>query len=834
MNTGMRNLQRKKTDSLLFDYYLVSSPGEMTFFSPYTHYLPGAEWDEMVSGALTLDALVRRLLINASNGTAVIPELGAFPLKERILALDDPGQYFWVRYDSFRRSGGGYFFSEINYDKPCAQREVLVSERWSAGNSKNLFENSFRSGLLELWRQLGGKSRVPSVVVMAGPSHYEEVHLAFLYADLLRPLGWPVTIAGPQNFSVSRGKVMALGRPVDLILRQYPTEYLHQVNDIEAILDLCARGRVILVNHPRAVLGQTKALFAALWRMVEQNHPGLSKLEKKLIIETIPYTVMLGDITDEELFRNKDRYLLKSIYSRYSQGVYPGVIFNREEWAALIKNIRDSVSTGNEKTFPYIAQEYIPVKREAVPRFTGKLFKSVEAGGNLGIYLTRRRFAGVCVRWSEGVLTETGRAWFSPVNSSCHSPAISRFPGDPGERRENWRGVNDASFARGFTGGYTGEWESFSLDAVILPGPLYQELVAATNKLSRLFGKIAGLVKEKPGLFFPLLGIGERLADLITEYSARHCAMPLLGRMDWALDVQGRLKLLEFNAETPAGLMESLVIGPLIRKLRGFPEEKDPNLNLHHAIREQYRLILNSIFYQVKNIGFVSSTWHEDWYTLRTIFDLVKDQADGCCKIGEAGGISTSGEYVCLNGETLDALYRYYPLEWFSDPLFGDLIETLARGRTLLINPPDTLITQSKAFLALAWELKGRGFYAPEEEALLEKYVPFASLDTWSMQDEDFVVKPYFQREGAGVRFGVELSPRELLELKKMDVVFQRRVEIAPVTMIRHSARGPVEFTGYPVLGAFVVGNNYGGLYTRVGGRITDRYALYVPAFTVA
>ena len=55
-----------------------------------------------------------------------------------------------------------------------------------------------------------------------------------------------------EFFENQDGRAAAYGRPVDIVLRHYPAEHLHELPAAGALLD----ARVLWLNDPRAVVAQ--------------------------------------------------------------------------------------------------------------------------------------------------------------------------------------------------------------------------------------------------------------------------------------------------------------------------------------------------------------------------------------------------------------------------------------------------------------------------------------------------------------------------------------------------------------------------------------------------
>src|SRR5262249_3225987 len=65
--------------------------------------------------------------------------------------------------------------------------------------------------------------------------------------------------------------------------------------------------------------------------------------------------------------------------------------------------------------------------------------------------------------------------------------------------------------------------------------------------------------------------------------------------------------------------------------------------------------------------------------------------------------VRINGRDAALGGRRVDLLFRYYPLEWLTEPRHGPLLEAVASGALAMLPQAHALIPQSKAFLALAW-----------------------------------------------------------------------------------------------------------------------------------
>lgn len=819
----MNKIERHRclTEKMLFDYYLVSSSRENEILSPFPYNLDKEVFDAMTHEAEVLDSLVQRLIPEIIHGSKEIKlRFDSFPYCEQILNSRAPIMpFFWVRYDAFERDSGGIFFSEFNYDKPCGQREIALSDLVTPERNPNGdFRRRFLQCFLEQLYSAHLNPKEITVAIMMDPSHYEELHLAQLYMDMLEPAGCNIIIAGNQNLYVKDESVFAFNQKIDVILRQYPVEYFYEINDIEEIVRLFDEGKVQIINDPRAIIGQTKSLFACLWEMAEKNDPFLTEKEVHAIRETIPYTRYFSRELVSELIQNKDLHVIKAAFGRYSEEVYIGKMCTPEEWQEVIDYVLQS-----EKL--HIVQEFCQIKREIVYKFDYDSYAETEAFGNFGIYLANGRFSGVCVRWSTDYLSLDEVVWVSPVGVRKHS--LKLITQEFADRDVLWQQINtEAAFRWGYTGGYTGNVESFSTQVLELPSADFEEIKSATGRLTDIFRRTTDLVRENLKVFGPVLGVSESLYELIEQ--DRTSAFTFFGRLDWVYDTNGRLKLLELNSETPAGLIEATVLtDSILERINTDKPISNPNIKLKELIKDAFNRITADYeeIKEIKNIGVVSSCYYEDWYNTMTLFEIIKDSKYNFL-IGEVSGIEVKDDKIYLYGQQLDAIYGYYPLDWFdTDPYYSGVIGAFEKG-TFSIIPPSTHINQSKAFFALIWELLDNKFYSKEDAEIIERYIPRTALSAKKLASADFCIKPYYGHEGQQIQYSIGAPFKQD---EGTEFVYQNRVDLQPVQLKVCTTKECFNQPIFPVIGAYIADDSFAGIYTRAGGRITDNHAVFIP-----
>lgn len=813
--------QKKLTEKALFEYYMVSSTRETEVYSAFPYYLNKETYVNMVESTVVLDRLVNRLLkkmLKENSFKDIV--LDDFQFKEEVFGLNiDLPPFFWARYDAFEREEGGIFFSEFNYDKPCAQREIAMSDMMQPHNNPNRnFSINFLEGFKRAWQNFSIENKTPVVAILVDPGHYDELHLAYLYIDLLKPLNYKYIIVGGNNLYVENNEVMAFNQRVDIILRQFPTEFSYEINQYGDILKLYNEGKILMLNDPRSIIIQTKSLFATLWNLVEENSDFLSEIEKKTIKQTLPYTKIFDMKSIDELRENKDKYVIKAAFGRYSEEVYIGKMHSVSEWEETLEYVSKS-----EKF--HIIQDYCQIKKQRVLKYNGPCYQEVDAFGNFGLYMVDGDYSGVSLRFSTDFLSLDESVWISSVGVRDRTLQIKSYLDD--DKNIKWDNINTyTAFSHGYTGGYTGWYQSFSLDQLVLQNEVYKELVEATQSITSIFKKVRDYVLDNIDIICPILGISDNLIKLIkNEYTDK---FTFIGRFDWVMDSVGNLKLLELNSETPAGLMESIVLTPVIRKELNISYE-DPNLQMSNLICKCFVEIINDYkkLKKIDNIAFISTTFGEDWYNTKILYEQLKHLPYNV-EHGEISGIDASKGKLKIYGNELDAIYRYYPIDWLDTDKYYDGVITAMKHNTLSINPPSTIISQSKAFLALIYELRNNGFFENDEGSIIDKYIPKTYLMPRKSLGGIFCAKPYLEREGNSVAFSFK---EPFLSRDIDEYIYQEWIDIQSISLdIKTTANSSKEIV-YPVIGTYIVGEQFGGIYTRVGSSVTNKWAVFLPTY---
>ncbi len=808
------------TEEILFNNYMVSSLGEEYVHSQIPYYIDRNLYNDMVFYSEKINKICMDILNNCTKKhKRVLQYFDDFKYKEQIFNVKQPiSPMYWTRYDTFIDNCTRIKFAEFNYDKPCGQKEIHLAEKLQFSGNAN---KGFIEGIVKEFENICKKysKENNNIGFLIDPCHYEELHHSYYFKTLLKEKNINVIPVGPDNLSVQNNKVYAYSSiNIKVIFRLFPTEFFYEIRNIEEILKCFHMGTVKIINDPRVIAIQSKGIFAYLWDLVKEDSNLLSVQEKRIIKECIPYTEILDKNNLIDVFNLKNNYVVKSSLGRYSEEVYIGNAFSQELWETQLREIEHSKKM-------HIVQEFIHMK----PCYTyapdvNNTNIPMLAYGNFGMYMMDKSVQGILVRWSTNFLTDDNYTWMCPIG-------IDEFPIQLHKNNNDSHIYEELSeyiaFKYNFTGEYTKNERAISLDYLTVTKDLYEEIIYVCEHFSNLIRKIYPHIQKNIESFGPILGIPEKLYKIVMQnYVDDICA---LGRIDLAIDNNKKLKLLEFNSETPAGIIEALGINRFI-KYKYLVDYLDPNENLRKNIKEALESIIQKLNRKrnVKNIAVVTSWHYEDIYNTSIIAELLREFEKYNVIFGNIYDLKTDGNEIFLYDQKIDAIYRYYPLDWFyNEEEMHPLIDALNK-KDYMINPGHTLITQSKVFFALLYELIGKEILSQNEEKFITQYIPYTTLERDRNLSSDYIIKSYLGREGQDIIMSYEEND---YDYDYEDFIFQDRCNIRPIYMDLYNVCGKREEYQFPIIGAYIARSRCAGLYTRMGNIITNKNAIYIPTY---
>lgn len=279
-------------------------------------------------------------------------------------------------------------------------------------------------------------------------------------------------------------------------------------------------------------------------------------------------------------------------------------------------------------------------------------------------------------------------------------------------------------------------------------------------------------------------------ADEITIY----------GRFDLAYEEGQPPKLLEYNADTPTGLLEAAVVQWYWLK-DVFPGEDQFN-SIHERLIEawkRYKTVMTG-----KMMYFSSMDEMEDFMTVTYLQDTAVQA--GCdaryIQTEDIGWHARRQVFTDLDENEIRHIFKLYPWEWLLRDSFAD---RLSASSTKWLEPPWKMILSNKAILAVLWKL------FPDHPNLLP--ASFAPMDGPSVR------KPVLAREGANI----------LLKADDNSVI-QTGGPYGPPYVYQRYHKLP-DFAGsHPVIGSWMVNGYACGIGIREDDSlITGNLSRFVP-----
>ncbi|MGC5328380.1 glutathionylspermidine synthase family protein [Brevibacillus sp. SYSU BS000544] len=329
------------------------------------------------------------------------------------------------------------------------------------------------------------------------------------------------------------------------------------------------------------------------------------------------------------------------------------------------------------------------------------------------------------------------------------------------------------------------------------------------------------------------LGVPEPLVHAARKY----VPIDAITRFDLAI-CGDDVFILEYNADTPTGVVETAYVAESV--IRRYSTYQNPsghmNETIKHAIQQSIKYYRSEGF-DGKIVFSATKHSNEDIGTVQ--YAQVMSEVDSIYTHLEDLRLRPDGLYT--NEERASIWYRLYPWEHLPHdqdidgfPVGKALIECLNEERLATISPVQSIITQSKGFQALLWELAElrHPLFDEADLAFMMKHMlpSFLESSPFTSKGIPFVSKPLFGREGGAVTLydaaGKIDESDQSEHYWEQPSIYQQRVDLQQLRI--QTDEGEVD--GYLLLGAFCIGGKFGGLLPRVGGRITGNLAYFMAA----
>jgi len=390
---------------------------------------------------------------------------------------------------------------------------------------------------------------------------------------------------------------------------------------------------------------------------------------------------------------------------------------------------------------------------------------------------------------------------------------VKRVPMEP---RPHWQSIVEReglSYAvdRGEDGTARPYWHEKA--AYRFSGREIEYLEDLTARLHEMAIQAAWHILDSPRLFASL-GLPEGSRELLRYSMNTEPNWSLYGRFDLVYDGISEARMLEYNADTPAGLFEAAVTQ------WGWLETEQP-------VHDQWNMIHEYLVQGWQRIGGLgagrrvhfavgASEPTEDWVTIAYLLDTAREAGLDVAQLTmESIGWHTGlRKFVDDNDQHLGVCFKMYPWEWMLREQFGQVL--LDRHHdTHWVEPAWKTLLGSKTLLVALTEIY------PGHRNLLPAYLGSpGGLDA-------YVAKPVFGWEGAGIEIVTSdfkhTNPAK--HTTGQEMVYQKYTPLPRFD-------GPDVDRAYPVLGTWVINGRPAGLGIRESsGPVTDTAARFVPHY---
>lgn len=279
------------------------------------------------------------------------------------------------------------------------------------------------------------------------------------------------------------------------------------------------------------------------------------------------------------------------------------------------------------------------------------------------------------------------------------------------------------------------------------------------------------------------------------------------GRFDFGFDGTGEPKMFEFNCDTPTSLLEAAVI-QWDWKEDVFPKLAQYNF-IHEALIAKWKDLRPYLFGKNLHFAHVFDDAGEDTVTTAYLRDTAtRAGLESKSVIMDDIGLDPDGNFIDLDDDQIEVLYKLYPWEMLANEGYGPrIVEKL--GEMIVIEPIWKLMWSNKGILPLLRTLD------PENPYLLD--AAFVEPNTGR-----YVKKPLLAREGANIKIidtaAGTTSASTSGNYGAEGFVYQ---EFYPLPETAPGA--------YPVIGAWIVDGEPCGMGIREDGLITGNTAKFVP-----
>jgi glutathionylspermidine synthase len=371
-------------------------------------------------------------------------------------------------------------------------------------------------------------------------------------------------------------------------------------------------------------------------------------------------------------------------------------------------------------------------------------------------------------------------------------------------------------------------WDAFvagrrrvDVHPLLLPAALHEAAVRISEQVVRTVGRVAARAHDDESER-ARYGFEDDVVRLATAARAGGDAASLM-RVDLLLDESGQWKACEINADCPGGHNETLAL-PRLARAAGFVAGRDPTHVVTRLVARLQELAEGGA------VGILHATAYAEDLQVCALVARELERAGTRAILAPPTAPRLRGGDLCIRGDVVRALYRYFPTEWMSGQRnVPDFARALELGTVRTLTSPSHIYTQSKLAFARAWETEETPDL-PETHELLD--VP---RDTICRERAAWVVKRAMGRVGEEVFVGELVRDDQWSAVVDDARALATKGEAWIVQRFVRQRSIPTPWGDRLVtLGAYVLDGRFAGYFARITAQShVSHDALCVPVFTL-
>ena len=300
---------------------------------------------------------------------------------------------------------------EVNTDGTAAMNENRIfnellslntAAKFVLGDNYYTFEliDSWIGEFMALWNEYSGNKPNPTVAIVdfldrATLNEFTRFKEAFERREInciicdIRELDYDGIVLSYQ------------GRSIDVIYRRAVTsDIVENIESVNAFIAAVKDDNVCIVGGFKSQIIHHKYSFIVLH--MEETNAFLSEEEKAFVKAHVPLTKVLTDesATDENIYENKDMWIIKPFDLYAAKGVYAGVDYSIAEWRDLVEK--------SMRTDEYLMQRYYKPYRTKNIDFSEEEPQVRDYRNMTGVFCYNEKVSGIYSRLSKSGIIAVG------------------------------------------------------------------------------------------------------------------------------------------------------------------------------------------------------------------------------------------------------------------------------------------------------------------------------------------------------------------------------------------------------------------------------------------